>query len=236
MTTQPPAPDWYPNPSGKPGLMYWDGQQWHTHIPDTSSPAERAPAEPIATTPRPHRRTALIAMLVVAVAVLAGMVGITSYLLQRHSPASQTPTAQPASPPGQPALPSSGMVPPANVPNAKVPGLAPFVGSWRAHEEGLTIQPDGHGRETYEDRSTCPDAPMAGCGVTGTVDFMLTRVSGDTAAGTITASSNPKSPRGGPVSVKLVGGGQGLELTIAGGDQGFEFCKANATTHFYCGA
>ena len=80
---------------------------------------------------------------------------------------------------------------------------------------------------------------MAGCGVTGTVDFMLTRVSGDTATGKITASSNPKSPVGGPVSIKLVGGGQGLELTIAGGDQGFEFCNSNdndAARHYYCGA
>jgi hypothetical protein len=117
--------------------------------------------------------------------------------------------------------------------------LGRFVGSWHAHEERLTIQSDGHGRETYNDRSTCPDAPMAGCGVTGTVDFMLTRVSGDTATGTITASSNPKSPTGGPVSITLVGGGQGLQLTIAGGDQGFPFCNATATgpaRNYYCGA
>ena len=57
---------------------------------------------------------------------------------------------------------------------ADVPGLAPFVGSWHAQEEGLDIQPNGHGHETYPDRSTCPDAPMAGCGITGTTDFMLT--------------------------------------------------------------
>ncbi len=231
MTTQPPAPDWYPDPSGKPGLKYWDGEQWHTDIPDSSSSADRPPAEPISTTPRPHRRTAVIAALVVAVAVLAGLVGITSYLLLRHPPASQAPTAQPA--------PPSEQAPPANAPSAKVPGLAPFVGSWHAHEEGLTIQPNGHGRETYNDRSTCPNAPMAGCGVTGTTDFMLTRVSGDTATGTITAASSPKSPIGGPVSIKLVGNGQGLQLTIAGGDQGFEFCNSNdndAARHYYCGA
>jgi len=28
MTSQWP-PGWYPDPSGKPGQMYWDGQQWH---------------------------------------------------------------------------------------------------------------------------------------------------------------------------------------------------------------
>ena len=120
--------------------------------------------------------------------------------------------------------------------SADLPGLAPFVGSWHAHEEGLDIQPNGHGRETYSDRSTCTDAPMAGCGIAGTVDFTLTSVSGQTATGTITAASNPKDPIGGPVSIKLVGGGQGLQLSIAGGDQGFGFCNSNDTTRYYCGA
>ena len=122
---------------------------------------------------------------------------------------------------------------------ADVPGIAQFVGSWHAHEEGLDIQPDGHGRETYSDRSTCPDAPMAGCGIAGTTDFTLASVSGDTATGSITAASSPKQPIGGPVSIKLVGGGQGLELTIAGGDQGFPFCNStdsDAAMHYYCGA
>ena len=77
---------------------------------------------------------------------------------------------------------------------ADVAGIAPFVGSWHAHVEGLDIQPNGNGHETYNDRSTCPDAPMAGCGIAGTVDFTLTSVSGDTAAGAITAASNPKDP------------------------------------------
>jgi hypothetical protein len=125
-------------------------------------------------------------------------------------------------------------------PAADVPELAPLVGSWHAHEEGLDIQPNGQGRETYVDRSTCPDAPMSGCGITGTTDFKLTSVSGDTATGAITAASNPKDPIGGPVSIKLVGGGQGLELTIAGGDQGFTFCNNNddndAAHYYYCGA
>ncbi|MDT5366839.1 MAG: hypothetical protein QOC62_1270 [Mycobacterium sp.] len=122
---------------------------------------------------------------------------------------------------------------------ADVPGIAQFVGSWHAHEEGLDIQPNGHGRETYPDRLTCPDAPMSGCGMPGTTDFMLTSVSGDTATRTITAASNPKQSIGGPVTIELVGGGQGLELTIAGGDQGFPFCNSNdndAARDYYCGA
>jgi hypothetical protein len=106
---------------------------------------------------------------------------------------------------------------------ADVPGLAPFVGSWHAHEEGLDIQPNGNGRETYADKSTCPD-------------FTLTSVSGDTATGAITAASNPKDPIGGPVTIKLVGGGQGLQLWMAGGDQGFPFCNSNDASHYYCGA
>jgi TM2 domain-containing membrane protein YozV len=28
MTSQQPAPGWYPDPSGGPGQSYWDGQQW----------------------------------------------------------------------------------------------------------------------------------------------------------------------------------------------------------------
>jgi hypothetical protein len=122
---------------------------------------------------------------------------------------------------------------------ADVAGIAPFVGSWHAHEEGLEIDPDGHARETYNDRSTCPDGPMSGCGIAGTTDFALTSVSGDTAAGIITAASNPNNPIGGPVTVTLVGGGQGLQLWVAGGDQGFPFCNSNddeTARHYYCGA
>jgi hypothetical protein len=123
--------------------------------------------------------------------------------------------------------------------SAHVSGLAPFVGSWHAHEEGLDIQPDGNGRETYADKSTCPNAPAVGCGIQGTVDFTLTSVSGDTATGAITAASNPKDPIGGPVTIKLVGNGQGLQLWMAGGDQGFPFCNSNDNldaSHYYCGA
>jgi hypothetical protein len=68
------------------------------------------------------------------------------------------------------------------------------------------------------------------------VDFTLTSVSDDTATGTITAASNPKNPIGGPVTIKLVGGGQGLQLWMAGGDQGFPFCNNNDASHYYCGA
>jgi hypothetical protein len=107
MTTPPRDPDWYSDPSGKPGLMYWDGQQWHTEIPATSSPADRPPAQPISTAPRARRQTAVITALLVAVVVLFGIVGITSYLLLKQSRPSQTSTAQPTPPSAQTSQPAS---------------------------------------------------------------------------------------------------------------------------------
>jgi hypothetical protein len=115
MTTQPPAADWYPDPTGKPGMMYWDGQQWLTDpAADASPAADQPPLQPTSTTPRLQRHTALIAALVVTFVVLAGIVGITGYLLQQHKHASQIPTAQPALPsaPAAQSAPSSAPPPP----------------------------------------------------------------------------------------------------------------------------
>jgi hypothetical protein len=33
MTSQQPAPGWYPDPGGGPGQRYWDGQQWQAPPP-----------------------------------------------------------------------------------------------------------------------------------------------------------------------------------------------------------
>ncbi len=110
-TAQPRAADWYPDPSGKPGLMYWDGQQWHADTNTSDAPRtsdDELPPERTSTTPRPQRHQALIAVLVVTVVVLVAGLGIASYLLLQHKPAPQTPTAapspvpttQPAPPPG----------------------------------------------------------------------------------------------------------------------------------------
>lgn len=35
---QPPA-GWYPDPSGRPGQMYWDGQRWRTDTPPPAAPS-----------------------------------------------------------------------------------------------------------------------------------------------------------------------------------------------------
>lgn len=93
MTTQPPAPDWYPDPSGQPGQMYWDGEAWHTPRPADQPPPETAtPPPPGGQRPRQRLTWPLIAAIVVILAAA----GITFKLLQPHSPAPQTPTAQPA--------------------------------------------------------------------------------------------------------------------------------------------
>jgi Protein of unknown function (DUF2510) len=230
MSTPPPAADWYPDPSGKPGLMYWDGEQWHTDIPAAPPPADQLPPRPTSTTPRPRRKVALIAALVVTVAVLAGIVGITGYLLVQRKHGSQTPTAQPA--------PPSAVVPSATTaPSAEVPGLAPFVGRWSGgHSGGLDIHSDGTGRWTYSDISTCPNAPLAGCGITGTADFRLTSVANGTATGSVTGGSNPKNdPVGEPVTIVLGSGLQGKGVVLAvsiSKMQGWNFC--NDTSPHYC--
>lgn len=108
MTNRPRAPDWYPDPSGKPGLMYWDGRQWHTEMTATPSRAEQPPEELMPTATQPQRQTALIAALCAAVLVMFGIVGITTYLLlkQSHQPTA-APQQAPSVPVTQPAPPSS---------------------------------------------------------------------------------------------------------------------------------
>jgi Protein of unknown function (DUF2510) len=247
MTT-PPLPDWYPDPSGKRGLKYWDGQQWHTDIPDAPPPAEEFSPQSTSATPRPQHQRALIAVLVATLVVLVAGICIASYLLLQHPPAPQTPTAapssaptaQPAPPPGpiaQPAPPSSGLVPSATpAPRAEVPGLAPFVGHWGGgHSGGLDISSDGTGRWTYSDISTCPNAPLAGCGITGIADFTLTSVANGTATGSVTGGSNPKNdPVGEPVTIVLgSANGTGVVLAVSISKmQGWNFC--NETSPHWC--
>jgi hypothetical protein len=236
--TTPPLPDWYPDPSGKRGLMYWDGQQWHTDIPYAPPPAEEFSPQSISTTPRPRRHTALIAAFAVTAVALAGIVGLTGYLLLQHKPVSQIPTAAPSSEPTvQPAPPSSEAVPSATAaPSAEVPGLAPFVGHWGGgHSGGLDIHSDGTGRWTYADISTCPNAPLAGCGITGIAEFRLTSVANGTATGSVTGGSNPKNdPVGEPVTIVLgSANGRGVVLAVSISKmRGWNFC--NETSPHWC--
>lgn len=43
MTTPPPPPaGWYPDPTGEPGQMYWDGKAWHRLTPEVPATPKAA--------------------------------------------------------------------------------------------------------------------------------------------------------------------------------------------------
>ncbi|MGH3971197.1 MAG: DUF2510 domain-containing protein, partial [Mycobacterium sp.] len=106
--TQPPAPDWYPDPTGKPGLMYWDGQQWRTDVRATASNPAQPTSQPRAPQPQPppispktggiDRRTtiALVAGAVSLVAVIVAAVGIVAIVRDRPSESSPTSSSPPS--------------------------------------------------------------------------------------------------------------------------------------------
>jgi Protein of unknown function (DUF2510) len=74
MAAPPPPPGWYPDPTGKPGQMYWDGHAWQSAIPATTRPAY-APPQRASDTPSPatrSKRNWLIALLVVVLIAAAG--------------------------------------------------------------------------------------------------------------------------------------------------------------------
>ena len=51
----PPPAGWYPDPSGKPGQMFWDGQRWRTDsTPPAAATAPWDRAHPYMDTARPH--------------------------------------------------------------------------------------------------------------------------------------------------------------------------------------
>lgn len=177
MTSQPPSPDWYPDPTGKPGLMYWDGQQWHKDIPDTPSPADRPTARPISTTPRPPRQAAVITALCVTVAVLIGIVGITTYLLLKQSHPAKISRAQPTSasfvPTVQPAPTSAQPAQPAPSPTS-IPTSEYFNTSWgtscQVTAEQVTCQTCVPG-QVITNAYTCTDpAPEVAVNTAGIVD------------------------------------------------------------------
>lgn len=122
--------------------------------------------------------------------------------------------------------------------HADVPGIAPFVGGWGGgHSGSLNIQSDGTGRWTYSDTRTCPNAPLAGCGVTGTTDFTLTSVDSiGTASGTVTASTDPTDGAavGSPMFIALGSAhGTGTVLAVTMGKmRGNNFC--NQTSPHWC--
>jgi hypothetical protein len=121
--------------------------------------------------------------------------------------------------------------------HADMPGIAPYVGHWGGgHSGGINIQSDGTGQWVYSDRRTCPNAGLAGCGVTGTTDFTLSSLANGTATGSVTASSDPTDGAtvGSPVSIVLgSANGTGVVLNVTMGKmQGWGFC--NDTSPHWC--
>jgi serine/threonine protein kinase, bacterial len=100
MTTELPLACWYPNPTGEPRQMYWDGEGWCTaRLADRPLPETAIPPLPSEQRTRRQVKVALIAAMVVVLAA-AGITGC----VRTHSP--QTPSAQPAPPPRQTAQPA----------------------------------------------------------------------------------------------------------------------------------
>jgi serine/threonine protein kinase, bacterial len=100
MTTELPLACWYPNPTGEPRQMYWDGEGWCTaRLADRPLPETAIPPLPSEQRTRRQVKVALIATMVVVLAAAA----ITG-CVRTHSP--QTPSAQPAPPPRQTAQPA----------------------------------------------------------------------------------------------------------------------------------
>lgn len=170
MNTQPPAPDWYPDPSGKPGLMYWDGRRWHKDIP-----AAAPPPEPASTTPRRPRQAVVIALLA-AVFGLVITVGVVSYLLIERSHRPQTAAPQPPSPiqTAQSPQSSSGPALQTTPSTQAAPASQYFRTPWgticRVTRDRSTCQNCSPG-EVISNAYTCPDpAPAIAVNAAGTVD------------------------------------------------------------------
>ena len=88
----------------------------------------------------------------------------------------------------------------------------PFIGSWGAHGEGVTVNADGSGFETSR---------------RGTINFNLGSVQTsttpwDTAYGNVVSGF---LERGAFVTLQLVDGGRGMNFSAGGGDTNFPFCK-----------
>jgi hypothetical protein len=77
----PLPPGWYPDPSGKAGKLYWDGQEWHTAPP------------PVPVPPSAQKKPGCLpglALFVVLFAVLAGLLGTCGH--SSNTSSTTTPT------------------------------------------------------------------------------------------------------------------------------------------------
>jgi len=117
--------------------------------------------------------------------------------------------------------------------HADVAGLSPFGGEWAGKRETVTIDPSGQSRFSYVDVRACPDCAMSDMPY-ASLDFVLTSVSGDTAAGVVTADKYGRA--GQPVTVSLTSATAlappTISWTIGGLDEGL-FCPASNSR--WCG-
>jgi hypothetical protein len=226
MTSQPPAPDWYPDPSGKPGLMYWDGQRWHSNVPAAATPVPPSESAPPVKPPT-SSRAKIWAGVTLAAVVIAALVVITVVTLVSHN--HPAPSSAPATSSAEPTThpPHSTIAPLPPVASAGVPGLAPFAREWDGMRESIVIDSTGHGHFHYMmPCATCSMAEMP----YNTLDFALTSVSNGTASGSVTASSDPQFPVGTPVAATLAPRDT-IHWAVGGKNVGL-FCGSNPG---YCG-
>ena len=213
-----------------------------TSTPAEIQPAGRQPSMVVWWRHQSRRMQRQLILTVVTVVILGAAFAIAGYLLPQNSPTSHTTTPQPVPVAGQTAQPAPAPVPTATTTSpsaaAAVPGLARFVGRWRAHTGILVIRQDGSGHLAYTDERACPTCSLADA-PTSTVDFTLTSVSNDTATGGVGASSDEQNIAVGvDVTAQLVAGspsGQLVQISM-GRLQLLPFCDDTAEAASQCGA
>jgi hypothetical protein len=135
-------------------------------------------------------------------------------------------------------LAGMGLRPCSSPTSSTAPASGPYAvlaGTWGAHEMKLVISPSGAGQLGYQDLTLCPSCSFA-TAPPGSLNFVLTSISGHTAQGYVTASSDPKNYTDGqPVIITLAAGSPGeLLKIIVGGRALIDFC--NSSSPGQCGA
>jgi eukaryotic-like serine/threonine-protein kinase len=201
--------------------------------PSAPPPPPPPASTPPASRPASSNTAGWAAALFVAVLVVVGLIGVlANHNTGTPSSAPQTSTIEPSSDPGQ-----SSTLPPTPKPaatalpspagSADIAGLAPFAREWKGMRESVVIDATGHGHFHY--MMACASCSMADMPYS-TMDFTLTSVSGGTARGGITASSDPQHPVGEPVAATLAPQDT-IRWSLGGKNVGL-FCGSNPA---WCG-
>jgi hypothetical protein len=194
------------------------------------------PSTPPAWAPASSRAAIWAAVTAVAAVGVVAVVVIAVVLANRNtgtpSSAPQTSFPEPTSHADQsstltPTPAPAATAPPSPAANAGIPGLAPFAREWDGMRESVVIDATGHGHFHY--MMACASCSMADMPY-GTLDFTLNSVSGGTASGSVTASSDPQHPVGEPVAATL-SPQDTIQWSVGGKNVGL-FCGSNPA---YCG-